>query len=1069
MMQPIDISGKISRPRLHAVFKRTCLFDLIDEYRSHPVIWISGLPGAGKSTLAASYIEDRGLPCLWYQMNKGDDDPASFFYYLDMAVKKVSPRRNRQLSTFSHEHFSNLDYFAAQHFRGLFGLMKKPSIMVLDNYQDVPSDSRLHDIIGAAMEEAPPEINIIVLSRAGPPPALARLILNKVMMIMRPEELSLTHEESIGIASLLDRWKSSLEFVPKFLQYTDGWAAGLVLMLEYGKPGSEVSGSPNVMAKEAFFNYFAGEIFDKMDPVIQKFLIKTACLPNFTPASARKLTGVSQAARILTEMNRKNYFTEKKGQDVTVYQYHPLFREFLLSRAEEELISPQLMEVYRKAACLLAEEGRLEDAFALYSKSGELKSQISLILRHAPTLIAQRRLGILEQWLKSLPPEVVCADPWLLYWSGQCRLPFDPLESRILFARALEKFKLLGDSYGFVLTVSGAVEAILTEWGDFRQMDPWIEELDALLKDAKPFSAPEIEARAVFAMFSALMFRRPQHPDLGSWADRMMALIRSRLDNNLRLLLGGYLSHYRSWMGDIAGFRLVVDMMGEIMKTSEPAPLVFMTWKMQEAVYFWHVARFDDCLAAVREGLLEAEKSGVHVIDNWLLAQAVYASLSRGELEQAGKFLDQMKPILNTRRYLDISHYHYLNGLYHLQSGDMSLALEFSKAGLELARQAGTPFPEGLNCVSVARILHEAGETGKAEGPNARALDIGSAMNSPYLEMMSYLNESYFALKGPGDEKINSPLRKAMTIAKKKGLVNFAGWDQSMMTRLCIKALEAGLEVEYVQNLVRRRNMLPEAAPCDGWPWQLRIYTLGRFELIVEGEPLRFAGKPQFKPLEMLKVLVALGGKGVSQDRLEDLLWPDAEGERGRQALVTTLHRLRKLLGNEKIIELSERRFTLNDSYCWIDVWALDNLFNRIENALGQRVVENEISTLTDRLLDLYRGNFLKDEPNAPWIWSARERLRSRFLQGLGKLGRSWEEQRNYEKATEVYLKALDIDDLTEEFYQRLMECHHRQGRKAEALAIYERCRRVLSSSLGIRPSAETESIRKFIRDHSES
>ena len=59
--------------------------------------------------------------------------------------------------------------------------------------------------------------------------------------------------------------------------------------------------------------------------------------------------------------------------------------------------------------------------------------------------------------------------------------------------------------------------------------------------------------------------------------------------------------------------------------------------------------------------------------------------------------------------------------------------------------------------------------------------------------------------------------------------------------------------------------------------------------------------------------------------------------------------------------------------------------------------------------------------------------------------------------------RGLEADDLAENLYQRLMTCYHRLGRRAEVLSVYERCKRIISASLGIEPSSETKAIRKSI------
>jgi two-component SAPR family response regulator len=55
--------------------------------------------------------------------------------------------------------------------------------------------------------------------------------------------------------------------------------------------------------------------------------------------------------------------------------------------------------------------------------------------------------------------------------------------------------------------------------------------------------------------------------------------------------------------------------------------------------------------------------------------------------------------------------------------------------------------------------------------------------------------------------------------------------------------------------------------------------------------------------------------------------------------------------------------------------------------------------------------------------------------------------------------KGLEVDDLAEEFYQRLIICNQRLGRQANALAVYNRCRSVLEVRLGIERSSKTQSL----------
>ena len=54
----------------------------------------------------------------------------------------------------------------------------------------------------------------------------------------------------------------------------------------------------------------------------------------------------------------------------------------------------------------------------------------------------------------------------------------------------------------------------------------------------------------------------------------------------------------------------------------------------------------------------------------------------------------------------------------------------------------------------------------------------------------------------------------------------------------------------------------------------MKLFTLGRFAVEIEGMPLQFGGKTPRKPLAVLKTIVAFGGSEVPQARLIDALWP---------------------------------------------------------------------------------------------------------------------------------------------------------------------------------------------------
>jgi LuxR family maltose regulon positive regulatory protein len=63
-----------SRPILRKAVSRERLFKQLDRFQEGPVIWVSGPGGSGKTTLVSSYLQERGIPSLWYQVEEADKD-----------------------------------------------------------------------------------------------------------------------------------------------------------------------------------------------------------------------------------------------------------------------------------------------------------------------------------------------------------------------------------------------------------------------------------------------------------------------------------------------------------------------------------------------------------------------------------------------------------------------------------------------------------------------------------------------------------------------------------------------------------------------------------------------------------------------------------------------------------------------------------------------------------------------------------------------------------------------------------------------------------------------------------
>jgi len=258
---------------------------------------------------------------------------------------------------------------------------------------------------------------------------------------------------------------------------------------------------------------------------------------------------------------------------------------------------------------------------------------------------------------------------------------------------------------------------------------------------------------------------------------------------------------------------------------------------------------------------------------------------------------------------------------------------------------------------------------------------------------------------------------------------------------------------------------LPAAAITAGF-YNLRIHFLGQFQIVLDGRRLALGRKRPKRPLDLLKILIASGGVRADTTRLSEMLWPDSDGDAARNCFDITLHRLRQILNIPGLLSLSEGRLSFDDKNCWIDVWAFEQVVQRIEalhSSPRQFGVQEHIALLAD-LLRLYAGHFLEHENQEVWAAAFRDKLKAKFGRSVITLAACLERERKWDQAAALYSRALELDNLAEPLYRRLMICYRELGETAQALKTYRRCHELLSIVLCVRPSAETEAIRESCR-----
>ncbi len=250
---------------------------------------------------------------------------------------------------------------------------------------------------------------------------------------------------------------------------------------------------------------------------------------------------------------------------------------------------------------------------------------------------------------------------------------------------------------------------------------------------------------------------------------------------------------------------------------------------------------------------------------------------------------------------------------------------------------------------------------------------------------------------------------------------------------------------------------------------QMKVFLAGRVAFEANGHAIDQRRFPGRQGRLLFAYLVAEQGRAVPKDELAEALWGEAPPASWETALTVIVSKLRSLLADQGIdgaralsgafgcyrLELPEGT--------WVDVMAAGSAARNAEDALaeGDLTQAKESAALAESLT---RQLFLPGDEGA-WVEGKRRELADVHVRALGLLADACLRSGDALEAAKWAEQATELEPFRETGYRRLMEAHVAAGNRAEALRVYERCRRLLAEELGAYPSPETEAIYRGLLD----
>ncbi len=254
---------------------------------------------------------------------------------------------------------------------------------------------------------------------------------------------------------------------------------------------------------------------------------------------------------------------------------------------------------------------------------------------------------------------------------------------------------------------------------------------------------------------------------------------------------------------------------------------------------------------------------------------------------------------------------------------------------------------------------------------------------------------------------------------------------------------------------------------------RLALSFLGIYQITLDGETI--VARLWTKTQALLAYLAVEAGVPHRREFLAGLLWPDQPNEAARSDLRQALHQLQRTLGDAALSVLFVTPQTVEfdvRSNCTLDVDEFLRLLRACEEHRHRH--QETCRPCAGRLrqaVALYRGDllgefFVKDSAAfEEWALAKREQLRRKALAALDNLAVYHARRGEYDHMEQAARRRIELDPFDEGAYQQVMQALVWQGRRGDALAQYEACRRILAGELGVEPSAETTRLYQRIRN----
>jgi LuxR family maltose regulon positive regulatory protein len=403
----------VPRPRTHLV-PRAHLVERLQQGVEHPLTLVSGPAGFGKTTVLAQWCAQSDLPVAWFSIEAEDNDPTRFLSYLIAALQTL----DSQLGTTA---LALLRTPQPAPPKAVLTLLTNDLIergggdvaLVLDDYH-VITDESIQRGMTFLLEHLPPQLHLVLATRADPPLPLSRLRAQGQLTEVRTADLRFGAAETSTFLQEVMGLDLEASAIATLERRTEGWIAGLQLAALSLQGRADISAFLTAFSggHRYVLDYLSDEVLARQSVAVQQFLLYTCILERLSGPLCDAVTGQEGSQAMLEALEQTNLFVVALDDERSWYRYHHLFAQALRSHLQqrEPTLTPDL---HRRASAWYEQHELPVEAIQHALAVPDAELAVRMIEPIALPVAIQGQTSTVLGWLNALPEVLVRAHPYL--------------------------------------------------------------------------------------------------------------------------------------------------------------------------------------------------------------------------------------------------------------------------------------------------------------------------------------------------------------------------------------------------------------------------------------------------------------------------------------------------------------------------------------------------------------------------------------------------------------------------------------------------------------------------------